>query len=71
MLQAAISDKPESPGLWIFENCTDWIRTVPVLQRDQKNPDDVDTDSEDHAADESRYALMGGGDKQQSQEFLL
>ena len=71
MMEASFKDVPESAGLWVFENCVDWIRTVPVLQRDSKNPDDVDTDSEDHAADETRYAIMGGGEKQTSNEFRL
>lgn len=71
MLQASLQEVPESAGLWVFDNCVDWIRTVPVLQRDNKNPDDVDTVSEDHAADETRYAIMGGGEKQVSSEFRL
>jgi hypothetical protein len=28
---------------------------VPVLPRDEKDPDDVDTEAEDHVADEARY----------------
>ncbi len=71
MLQASAKERPESPGIWIFENCLDWIRTVPVLQRDQKKPDDIDTEAEDHAADETRYAVMGGGEKQLSTEFRV
>lgn len=47
----------ESPGLVVFDVCDQWIRTVPVLPRDKKDPDDVDTDAEDHAADETRYVL--------------
>ncbi len=71
MMQASLQERPEAAGLWVFDNCVDWIRTVPVLQRDSKNPDDVDTVSEDHAADETRYAIMGGGEKQTSSEFRL
>lgn len=54
------SDKPraESPGLWIMKRCTEFIRTVPVLPRDEKNPDDLDTEAEDHIADEARYFVM-------------
>ena len=58
MLEESGKDHPEKPGLWIFETCTDWIRTVPILQQDERRPDDVDTDLEDHAADETRYCLM-------------
>lgn len=55
--------RPEEfvPRLYIMENCTHWIRTVPVLQRDARDPDDVDTQAEDHAADETRYTAMFKG----------
>ena len=41
-----------------FSTCADSIRTVPFLQHDPERPEDVMTDSEDHAADEWRYACM-------------
>jgi hypothetical protein len=34
------------------------IRTIPVLQHDPMKPEDLDTNSEDHAADMVRYATM-------------
>lgn len=46
------------PMLFVFKTCRDFIRTVPVLQHDPNRPEDVDTDGEDHAADEARYACM-------------
>lgn len=48
----------EEPALYVFETCLDWIRTVPTLPRDKKKTDDVDTNAEDHAADETRYRLL-------------
>jgi hypothetical protein len=54
----------EFPGLFIMqeENVVNhWIRTVPGLPRDEKKIDDVDTDAEDHVADECRYALRYEG----------
>jgi hypothetical protein len=45
------------PGLIIFSNCTNLIRTLPLLTRDEMNPEDVDTDGEDHAYDTCRYLL--------------
>ena len=33
-------------------------RTVPTLPRSSRNPEDLDTHAEDHAADEWRYAMM-------------
>jgi hypothetical protein len=34
------------------------IRTIPVAPRDEKKPEDLDTDSDDHGLDAFRYALM-------------
>jgi hypothetical protein len=48
----------EEPGLFVFDTCRDFIRTVPMLPRSDKHPDDVDTDSEDHIADEARYRVL-------------
>ena len=48
----------ERPMLYVFDTCTDSIRTIPVLQHDQNRPEDLDTTAEDHAADEWRYACM-------------
>lgn len=44
--------------IYCFNTCKDSIRTIPVLQHDINKPEDVDTDSEDHAPDEWRYACM-------------
>jgi hypothetical protein len=46
------------PMLYVFANCKDFIRTVPVLQHDQNRAEDLDTDAEDHAADDGRYACL-------------
>lgn len=48
----------ESPGIFILEHCHDFIRTFPVLSRDEKNLDDVDTSMEDHIADETGYRVL-------------
>ncbi len=45
----------EKPGLFIFTECEQFLRTFPVLQRCEKDPDDVDSEMEDHIADETRY----------------
>lgn len=44
--------------LLFHESCENAIRTLPYLQHDDKNAEDLDTDAEDHAADEIRYACM-------------
>jgi hypothetical protein len=46
------------PMFYVTENCTEWIRTVPILERDLHDIEDVDSDGEDHAADETRYVIM-------------
>jgi len=57
-LTASLPDRPEDPGLYVTELCTHFIRTMPVLPRDKKKPDDVDSDAEDHIADEVRYRCL-------------
>lgn len=46
------------PMLYMLDCCEDSIRTIPSLQHDEDDPEDVDTDAEDHAYDETRYACM-------------
>lgn len=50
----------EHPGLFVFSNCDQFLRTFPVLPRDEKDMDDVDTDAEDHIGDEVRYRVHNG-----------
>ncbi len=42
----------------VFNDCKHFWRTIPTLQEDARNPEDVDTDQEDHIYDEFRYACM-------------
>lgn len=56
----------ESPGLFVFDTCRQFLRTVPTVPTSERDPETYDTDSEDHVADETRYMLMfattkGGG----------
>jgi hypothetical protein len=46
------------PMLYFFANCLHSIRTIPVLQHDDKRAEDIDTDMEDHAYDSARYGVM-------------
>lgn len=48
----------EHPGLFAFSNCRCFKDLFPNLPRDEDNPDDVDTDSEDHIGDEVRYRVL-------------
>jgi hypothetical protein len=47
----------EKPGLFVFDTCRHFLRTVPTLARDEKKTEDIDTDAEDHIADEARYRI--------------
>jgi len=46
------------PMVFCFSTCTASIRTIPTLQHDHAKAEDLDTEAEDHAADEWRYGLM-------------
>ena len=46
------------PMMYVFSNCKAFIRTMPLLQYDKHRAEDLDTDGEDHVADETRYFLM-------------
>lgn len=46
------------PMMYVFSNCKAFIRTIPLLQYDEHKPEDLDTDGEDHVADEVRYLCM-------------
>jgi hypothetical protein len=48
----------DEPGIRIFANCRNLIRTLGTLPIDDKNPEDVDTHAEDHAYDALRYGCM-------------
>lgn len=48
------------PALRIFggEHCSDLLRLLPVAPRDERDPDDIDTNSEDHNLDSLRYKVF-------------
>jgi hypothetical protein len=51
-------DENGYPMMYIFSNCKAFIRTVPALQYDDHKVEDLDTEGEDHIADETRYFCM-------------
>ncbi|GAF83386.1 unnamed protein product, partial [marine sediment metagenome] len=51
-------DAEGRPMLYVFSTCTHLIRTLPAMQHDPLKPEDLDTEVEDHAVDEARYAAM-------------
>ncbi|MFA5382191.1 MAG: terminase family protein [Candidatus Micrarchaeia archaeon] len=46
------------PGLYIFKNCQNLIRTIPLQMYDLHSVEDLDSDLEDHLADALRYMCM-------------
>ena len=46
------------PMIGCVNTCADSIRTIPSLQHDDSRAEDLDTHSEDHAADDWRYMCM-------------
>jgi hypothetical protein len=53
-----VGDDEGRPMVVCFSTCVDSVRTIPALQHDKDRPEDLDTDGEDHAADDWRYACM-------------
>lgn len=57
----------EEPGFFVIgARCPQFLRTMIVLPRDQKDLDDVDTDAEDHIGDEVRYLVRSLGTEPRS-----
>ena len=53
----------EHAGLFVFDNCDQFVRTIPVLPRNEKDLDDVNTEAEDHIGDEVRYKVRSTGNR--------
>lgn len=51
-------DGVSSPMLMVMENCTQFIRTIPLLQQSELDPEDIDTKMEDHIYDEAAHVCM-------------
>lgn len=51
-------DENGYPMMYVFKNCKAFIRTVPSLIYDEHKVEDLDTEGEDHVADEARYFCM-------------
>lgn len=63
----ALSQLPDGrPGLQVFDTCPKLIEQLGSLVSDPKNPEDVDTDQEDHAYDSLRYGLSNYNKQQQA-----
>lgn len=61
-LESVLPEK-EGPGLYFMEHCNAAKATLPVLPRDENDPDDVDTEAEDHPYDDTRYRVLAGNNR--------
>lgn len=52
-----VDEFTEEPGLMIFDNCTNLISQLPSIPLSKSNPEDVDTNAEDHLYDALRYGI--------------
>lgn len=46
------------PMMLVYDTCEDFIRTIPTLQSDENDVEDVDTKGEDHCYDEAALLCM-------------
>lgn len=51
-------DENGRAGMYVFSNCEQFIRTIPLLRYSRTDPEDADSAGEDHIADEWRYTCM-------------
>ena len=61
MLKNAVTG--EGPGLFVTKSCKYARKFLPDTPRDEDNPDDVDTETEDHLQDELRYRVLDASRK--------
>lgn len=50
--------KREWPRMVVFNTCVNWWKTMMEIRESPKDPEDVDTDQEDHLYDVTRYLCM-------------
>lgn len=57
-VDSLLADLPDGrPGMIVFRNCVNLIRTLPDLPRDPIHVEDVDTEADDHCFDALKYGL--------------
>ena len=58
MLRATALGDPDLKHMYIFTSCPNLVRTLPMMQRDDKKIEDIDTNLEDHLCDILRYRVL-------------
>ena len=69
LMKASLQERMEEAGLYVFNTCRQFIRTVPSLPRDGRDMEDLDTTTEDHIADAARYRIMRVTSRLQTQRI--
>lgn len=62
-------DENGIPMMYVFNTCKAFIRTLPLMTYDEHKVEDIDSDLEDHAADEARYFCMSRPIKPRHEEI--
>jgi hypothetical protein len=57
-LRSRLVGQDGRPMIYCFATHSASIRTIPALQHDMDKPEDINTEGEDHAGDDWRYACM-------------
>jgi len=57
-VRARLNGEDGHPLLLVTADCLDFLRTFPAAQHDKSRIEDIDTEGEDHALDDARYACM-------------
>lgn len=69
-LKAAKEQRPmEAPGMFVFNTCIHFTRTIPTLPRSTTDPEDVNSKAEDHVYDETRYRALDSKKTTRTQEI--
>lgn len=68
-LEATAQGSLEKPHLYVFNVCYNTIRTIPNLENDKNNPEDIDSKGEDHIWDVIRYKLLNAASEITTQAF--
>ena len=53
-----VDEFTQEPRMVMFNNCTNLVSQLPSIPLDKRNPEDVDTNAEDHLYDALRYGIM-------------
>ncbi len=64
-------DEDGIPMFYVFNTCKEFIRTIPAMQYDEHKVEDLNSDLEDHIADEWRYVCMGRPIKPQKHKAVI